>query len=154
MARYRTVKATFTAPKIKIKRQYNPYAYKTTQAGRTVKFGQAIDMSKHDPTVLTKVYRKKLATPRRLYVRDPYNLNSVSGIMATGRTQATFSPEADTFTNNPNPKYDPSKHPTVVSAFGQRDLAKEVPGKASRGHANVIPRTLFNQNQGKRLRRV
>jgi len=154
MARYRTVKATFTAPKVKIRRQYNPYAYKSSQLGPAVRFGQAIDMSKHDPTVLTKVYRKKLASPRRLYQRDPYNINSVSGIMATGATQALFSKEADTFTNNPNPKYDPSAHPTVVSAFGQRDLPKERPGKASRGHANVVPRTLFNQNQGKRLKRL
>jgi len=81
---------------------------------------------------------------RRLHVTDPYNKNSTA-------TVATFSPAAEEFTNNPNPAYDPSRHSndmTELSVAASRKAAQK-PGKASRGHQKVIPRTLFNQNGGK-----
>jgi hypothetical protein len=83
-----------------------------------------------------------------VYVKDPYNKNSAA-------TQATFSDVADQFTNNPNPAYDPSKAPgsvREVSVAAARKSANK-PGKASRGHQKVIARTLFNQNQGKTLKK-
>lgn len=85
---------------------------------------------------------------RRLFVKDPYNKNSLA-------TQATFSPEADQFTSNPNPLYDPSKAsgtPKEVSVASSRKSVNK-PGKASRGHQKVIKRTLFNQNAGKKLKK-
>lgn len=88
---------------------------------------------------------------KRLHVRDPYNVISAG----RGVTQATFSDEADQFTNNPNPLYDPSKAPGTpkeLSVASTRKAANK-PGKASRGHQKVIKRTAFNQNQGKTLRR-
>lgn len=98
--------------------------------------------------------RKKTKGVTILYRKDPYNINSTTGIWATGATQATFSSVAEQFTNNPNPVYDPSKAPGAVA---ERSVARtrksaNVPGKASRGHQKVIKRTLYNQNQGKRLR--
>jgi hypothetical protein len=91
-----------------------------------------------------------------LYRKDPYNLNSVSGIRAVGPTVATFSDVAEQFTNNPNPVYDPSKAPGAVAekSVAASRKAVNVPGKASRGHQKIVARTLFNQNQGKRLKRV
>lgn len=82
------------------------------------------------------------------FVRDPYNKLST-------RTSALFSPVADQFTDNPNPLYDPSKAPGSVKEVSVAQARKQAnkPGKASRGHQNVIKRTLFNQNAGKRLRR-
>jgi hypothetical protein len=155
VARYKKITQPIGVPKgVKILRQLNPYAYKTTQSGPAVRFGTPVAKSKHDPEVLLMHVTKK-APVKRLHVTDPYNMNSVSGIRATGATQATFSSEADTFTNNPNPKYDPSAQPPAsVPEFTARNVAVEKPGLASRGHGNVVKRTLYNQNQGKRLRRV
>jgi hypothetical protein len=99
---------------------------------------------------------KRTKGVRILYVKDPYNLNSVSGIRATGRTQATFSDVADQFTNNPNPAYDPSKAPGAVREVSVASARKSAnrPGKASRGHQKVHVYGSFNQNQGKKLKRV
>jgi len=159
MARYKKI----TQPvgpdkKVKIVRALNPMQYKTAQSGPAVRFGQAVQYSKHDPRISpgdpTKVVRRK-GKVRRLHVVDPYNLNSVSGIRATGATAATFSSEAETFTNNPNPRYDPSAQPPAQPPeLTVRNVTMEKPGKAGRGHQKVVKRTLFNQNQGKRLRRV
>lgn len=85
---------------------------------------------------------------RILHVTDPYNKNSTA-------TVATFSPEADEFTNNPNAAYDPSKSPGTVKEVSVASSRKSVnrPGKASRGHQKTIKRTLFNQNAGKQLKK-
>jgi hypothetical protein len=155
VARYKKISQPVGVPKgVKILRQLNPFAYKTTQGGMSPRFGTSVAKSKHDPEVLLKVTRQK-GKVKVLHVVDPYNINSTTGIRATGATVATFSPEADHITNNPNPKYDPSLQPSAnVPEFTARDVKVEVAGKASRGHQNVVKRTLFNQNQGKRLRRV
>jgi hypothetical protein len=85
---------------------------------------------------------------RRLFVRDPYNKNSTA-------SQATFSPEAEQFTNNPNPLYDPSKAPGSVRELSVATARKSAnrPGKASRGHAKVIRYSNFMRTAGKRLKR-
>jgi hypothetical protein len=99
--------------------------------------------------------RKKTKGVTILYRKDPYNIYSTTGIFATGATVATFSPVAEQFTNNPNAAYDPSKAPGAVAerSVAAARKAANVPGLASRGHQKVIKRTLFNQNQGKRLKR-
>ena len=100
--------------------------------------------------------RKKTKGVTILYRKDPYNMNSVSGIKATGATVAIFSNVAEQFTNNPNPAYDPSKAPGAVAERSVASTRKSVnkPGKASRGHQKVVKRTLYNQNAGKKLKRV
>ena len=92
--------------------------------------------------------RKKTKGITILYVKDPYNKNSTA-------TVATFSDVAEQFTNNPNPAYDPSKAPGAVKEVSVASARKSAnkPGKASRGHQKVIKRTLFNQNQGKTLKK-
>jgi hypothetical protein len=88
---------------------------------------------------------------RRLHVRDPYNAISA----ARGVTQATFSDVTDQFTNNPNVLYDPSKAPGTPKELSVASTRKSTskPGKASRGHQKVAKRTLYNQNQGKTLKK-
>jgi len=99
---------------------------------------------------------KRTKGVRILYVKDPYNLNSVSGIKATGRTVAQFSSVAEQFTNNPNPAYDPSRAPGAVQevSVARARKAANRPGKASRGHQKVHVYGTFNQNLGKKLKRV
>jgi len=101
---------------------------------------------------MAPVRQTKRTGVKRLHVRDPYNLISAN----RGVTVATFSDVANQFTNNPNVLYDPSKGNGAVREVSVAATRKtmSVPGKASRGHQNVIPRTLFNQNQGKKLRRA
>lgn len=93
-------------------------------------------------------FQSSRAGVRRLFVRDPYNKNSTA-------TQATFSPVADQFTNNPNPLYDPSKAPGSVKEMSVASARKSAnrPGKASRGHQKVIRYGKFNLLGGKRLKR-
>lgn len=93
---------------------------------------------------------KRKISVRRLFTRDPYNLNSQLGSgFGNNPTQATFSPEADQFTNNPNVSYDPSKAPGSVRVV-QR-AAK--PLGADKGHAKVFKPNRFTRFGGKTLRR-
>jgi hypothetical protein len=113
---------------------------------KSVRFGQFISGSFHDAAQLTGRVTSKTKVQRK-FQPDPngYNKNST-------KTAATFSPVAEQFTNNPNPKYDPSKAPGKVS---KKVVSKAVqkPGKASRGHQKVI--TLGRQyfQGGKTLKR-
>ena len=75
---------------------------------------------------------------RRLMARDPLN--------PLTRDDAVFNQ----FTNNPNPKYDPSRSPGSVQAL---DGTPKPPRGPNSGHQKVIRRTLFNQNAGKTLKR-
>jgi hypothetical protein len=133
----------------KILRAFNPSTPKTLQAGssKSVIPGSKIGRSKQQvnpPAPRVTSFQRV----RRLFAADPYNKNSL-------KTVATFSKEADTFTDNPNKSFDPSKAPRAVqnvSVVAARTRAN-TPGKASRGHQKVIRRTLFNQNGGKTLRR-
>jgi hypothetical protein len=147
------------ASRPRILRARDPLSYLTTQmatreAGAGL-FGGAKEISKN---VFFQGGQQKTTgkrSVRRLFVRDPYNtLTAVSGF-GSGATVATFSAEADQFTNNANKMYDPSKAPggvREVSVLAARTRAN-VPGKARRGHGNVVKRTIFNQTGGKTLKR-
>jgi hypothetical protein len=97
---------------------------------------------------MARVSGTRRASVRRLFVRDPYNKNSVA-------TTATFGAGTEILTNNLNPLYDPSPqnvNPREVSVATARKRANS-PGAAARGHMKRIRRTLFNQNTGKTLKR-
>ncbi len=79
------------------------------------------------------------ASVRRLMAKDP--LNPVT------RDDAIFNQ----FTNNPNPKYDPSRSPGGVTKLDSTPVPPQ--GNPNAGHQKVIKRTLFNQNAGKTLKR-
>jgi|SRR5215510_7857392 len=130
---------------VKILRAYSRATPKSAQGGPAHRFGQAQEVSKNDPTLKTQVVTTRKSV-RRLFVKDPYNQNSVTGIHATGRTQALFSPVQDQFTNNPNVKFDPSRHVTSAAEKSTRStrLAAQRPGKASRGHAKAITPPVTN----------
>jgi hypothetical protein len=85
---------------------------------------------------------------KRLHVKDPYNKNSTA-------TVATFSPEADQFTNNLNPYYDPSKASGSVKEVSVASARKSAnsPGKSSRGHQKVIAPNNMTRNGGKTLKK-
>lgn len=87
---------------------------------------------------------------RRLFVRDPYNLLSQAGSgFGNNPTTATFASEADQFTNNPNPVFDPSKAPGSVQV--KQRAAKPI--GADRGHQKVFKPNRFTLFGGKTLRR-
>lgn len=88
---------------------------------------------------LRRVGGKFTGGVRRLMARDPLN--------PLTRDDAIF----DQFTNNPNPKYDPSRAPGSVSKLDGTPLPPV--GRPTAGHQKVIKRTLFNQNAGKKLKR-
>lgn len=149
----------FRASRPRILRQRDPFSYLTTQMATRETglglFGGAKEVSKNEffQGGQRKTTRKR--SVRRLYVRDPYNALTADATFGSGRTVATFSPEFDQFTNNGNKMYDPSRAPSgvrEVSVLSARTRANR-PGKASRGHGNVIKRTIFNQNSGKTLKR-
>jgi hypothetical protein len=143
----------------RILRQRDPFSLLSTQmatreAGLGL-FGGAKAISKNQFIQNGRPTTRRKASVRRLFVRDPYNALTADTTFGSGRTSALFAPEADQFTNNANTMYDPSKAPgrvREVSAFSANRRA-QTPGKAGRGHAKVIRRTLFNQTGGKRLRR-
>ena len=146
----------FRASRPRILRLRDPFTFKTLQTGASEPLlGQKISKSKNEFIQNGRPRVTSRAKVRRLFVRDPYNaLTGVAGF-GSGATVARFSPVADQFTDNPNIMFDPSKAPKnvrEVSAFAAKTAAGK-PGKASRGHAKVIRRTIFNQNAGKRLRR-
>lgn len=102
---------------------------------KTPHFGQAISGSFHDPEQLTARSRTKRAI-RRLAM--PFT-GQQGGPGVTYKTQGgttnwMMSPVADRFTNNPNPKFDPSKAPGAVSRK-IRNLGV-VPG--TRGHGGTV----------------
>lgn len=147
------------ASRPRILRARDPLNYLTTQmATREVGvglFGGSKEVSKNEFFQGGQRKTRGKRGVRRLFVRDPYNLLTAVAPFGSGATTATFAPEADQFTNNPNKMYDPSKAPGAVrevSVFAARTRAN-TPGKAGRGHANVIKRTIFNQTGGKTLKR-
>jgi len=89
------------------------------------------------PEALRRVSSK--VSVRRLMARDPANYLT--------RDDAVF----DQFTNNPNPKYDPSRSPGGVQKLDSTPVPPQ--GQPNAGHQKVIKRTLFNQNAGKTLKR-
>jgi hypothetical protein len=143
--------------RVRILKAFDPFTFKTQQSAnrKRVPTVGGVTMSPIDipkSQVVKQGMTKTRQSVRRLFVKDPYNMNSVSGPMATGATVARFAPEADQLTNSVNPKFDPSKGPGAVTELTVRDVSSEKPGKASRGHQKVVKRTIFNQNLGKKLR--
>jgi hypothetical protein len=92
----------------------------------------------------------KKASVRRLHVTDPYNLYSQYGAgFGLNPSVATFTPEFDKLTNNPNVIYQPQAGQSTVAV---RQRAPKPIGAAS-GHMKAFPpnrQTLFG---GKTLRR-
>lgn len=85
-----------------------------------------------------KRFSGKFGGVRKLMARDP--------AVANTRDDAVF----DQFTNNANPKYDPSRSPGSVKVL---DSTPKPPSGPNSGHQKVISRTLFNQNAGKTLKK-
>lgn len=149
----------FAASRPRILRARDPFAKLSTQmATREAGLGLFGGSKETSKNVFIQNGRPRITgkrSVRRLFVRDPYNVLTADATFGSGRTVATFAPEADQFTNNANSMYDPSKSPGAVrevSVLAARTAAN-TPGKAGRGHAKVVKRTLFNQTGGKRLRR-
>jgi hypothetical protein len=112
-----------------------------------------------NPAVTKNVFRQRgfpvvsrRATVKRLHRHDPYNILSASAPppFNTGATVATFSPEADEFTNNNTaPFFHPENAPGAITVLRQ---PQATPGTKNRGTVqkpNI--QTLFG---GKTLRRV
>ena len=97
---------------------------KILRAGRSDNFnkklqskpiGQVLSGSKHDPEQLTKITRAK-RTIRRVMVpwQGQPGGPGVTQKTIGGNTNWRSSPAAMALTDNPNPKFDPSQHPTTV----------------------------------------
>lgn len=136
-------------PRPKILRPRDPMTKTTLQPGRAMREGsQKIGIGKNVFTQMGRPVIRARVSVRRLFVKDPYNLNSVSGIGATGATQATFSDVADQFTNNANPQFHPENAPGAVRTVR---VGQAQPGTKNRGKIFRPNRqTLFS---GKTLRR-
>lgn len=111
---------------------------KKTPRGTTA---NAKSASWHSPSQLTRSNVKSKLSIRRLHVmRDPQD-----------PTSNTFSPVMDQFTNNANPRYDPSKAPGSVRKLDGTPVA---PKGYNTGHQKVIKQTSFMKRAGKTLKRI
>lgn len=90
----------------------------------------------HDPSQLTRTNVTTRTPVRILHVTDP--------------TRNTFSPGMEQFTNNANPRFDPSKAPGSVRKL---DGTPVPPKGADTGHQKVIRYSSFMQTGGKTLKR-
>jgi hypothetical protein len=138
---------------VRVLRALDPMQYKTLQRKAPGKTAESLN----NPVKTKNQYiqqghpdRRGRASVRRLFRRDPYNLLSASAPppFASGATQATFSPEADQFTNNANPDFHPEKSPGAVAVKRQPQPAA---GRKNRG--NVIPPNNITLFGGKTLKR-
>ena len=91
----------------------------------------------HDPSQLTRSTVKSRTSVRILHVTDP--------------TRNTFSPGMEQFTNNANPRFDPSRAPGSVRIL---DSTPQPPKGAASGHQKVIRYSNQMQTGGKTLKRV
>jgi hypothetical protein len=123
----------------KIVRATNPQSPKTPKGAQAnVKAG-----SFHDESQLTRKNVKSKASVTRKFVKtDPQNPATPA--------PALFSPVMDQFTNNANPRYDPSKAPGAVT---KKDGTPPPPKGATSGHQNVIRYNNQMQTGGKTLKR-
>src|SRR5580765_3240405 len=97
----------------------------------------------HDESQLTRTNVKSKTSVRRLFVKtDPQNPATPA--------PALFSPVMDQFTNNANPRYDPSKAPGSVT---KKDGTPLPPKGYNSGHQKVIKQTSFMKRGGKTLKR-
>jgi hypothetical protein len=124
---------------VQIKRAFNPQS-KTTPKGA---LANAKAGSFHDESQLTRKTVKSKASVQRKFVKtDPQNPATPA--------PALFSPVMDQFTNNANPRYDPSKAPGAVTKL---DGTPQPPKGATSGHQKVIPYSNQMQTGGKTLKR-
>lgn len=151
----RAVITVKTGPRrVRVMRALDPLTYKTLQRqapGRTVE-------TLNNPATTKNIFkqrgfpvRRARASVKRLFRRDPYNLLSANAPppFNTGATVATFSPEADQFTNNTTaPFFHPEKSPGAVTVRRQPQAAA---GRRNRG--SVTPPNRFTLFGGKTLRR-
>jgi hypothetical protein len=123
----------------KIVRVTNPQSPKTPKgATANQKAG-----SFHDPSQLTRTSVKSKTSVQRKFVKtDPQNPATPA--------PALFSPVMDQFTNNANPRYDPSKAPGAVI---KKDGTPVPPKGATTGHQKVIPYNNQMRTGGKTLKR-
>jgi hypothetical protein len=123
----------------KIVRVVNPQS-KTTPKGTTANQKSG---SFHDESQLTRTTVKSKASVQRKHVKtDPQNPATPA--------PALFSPVMDQFTNNANPRYDPSKAPGAVTKL---DGTPPPPKGATTGHQKVIPYNNQQRTGGKTLKR-
>jgi hypothetical protein len=90
----------------------------------------------HDEDQLTRRTVKSKKSVKRVHVKDPNN--------------PIFYPEADQFSDNANPRYDPSKAPGSVKIL---DSTPEPPKGSTSGHQKVIQQTNQMKRGGKTLKR-
>lgn len=91
----------------------------------------------HDPSQLTRGAVKVKAKVRRLFASDPTTSN-------------TFTPVMEEFSDNANPRYDPSKAPGSVTVL---DGTPPPPKGATSGHQKVLKQTNMMKTGGKTLKR-
>lgn len=115
----------------------------------TPHFGQALSGSKNDATTKTKITRAK-AKIRRVMVPwqgEPGGPNVTQKTIG-GNTNWRSSPAAQSLTDNPNPKFEPSDHPGAVQI-------KRIPRatvKGTKGHGKVIENyTGASANRGQKV---
>lgn len=117
---------------VKIVRVTNPASSKTPR-GVTANPKSG---SWHDESQLTRRTTSGRASVRRLFASDPTVSN-------------TFSPVMDQFTNNANPRFDPSKAPGSVRKL---DSTPQPPkGNPNAGHQKVIQYNNQMRTGGKRI---
>jgi hypothetical protein len=117
---------------VKILRATNPQS-KSTPRGATA---NAKAGSWHDESQLTRRQVKSKKSVRRLMATDPTVSN-------------TFSPVYDQFTNNANPRYNPSKAPGSVRTLDS--TPKPPQGNPNAGHQKVIQYNNQMRTGGKRI---
>lgn len=102
---------------------------------KTPFLGAALSGSKHDPEQLTKRTRARRAIRRVMvpWQGEPGGPNVAQKTIG-GNTNWRSSPAAQQLTDNPNPKFDPSKAPGSVTVK-RRSTS---PTKGTSGHGKVV----------------
>lgn len=119
---------------VQIKRAFNPQS-KTTPKGTTANQKSG---SFHDPSQLTRTTVKSKDSVQRKHA-------------TRAGDDAYWDPVMNQFTNNPNPRYDPSKAPGSVTKL---DGTPQPPKGATSGHQKVIPYNNQQRTGGKTLKRI
>jgi hypothetical protein len=142
----------------RVLRALDPMTYKTLQ--RQAPPAGLVTLDKPAVTKNTFYQRGRPVTRakakvKRLFRRDPYNIWSVPGTapppFSSGATQATFAPEAENVTNNPNPMYQPMKGVSEVQTPAVVRQPQPVAG--NRNHGNRLLPNRITQFGGKTLKR-
>jgi|SRR5215471_9738777 len=139
-------------------RALDPMQYVTLQRqapGATVEMLNNPTITKNQFYQRGRPITKTRAAVRRLFRKDPYNIWSVAGTapppFSSGATTATFAPEADNVTNNPNPMFQPMKGVAVVQA--PRVTRYPQPVQGVKNHGSTFAPNRQTQFGGKTLKR-